>query len=118
MKRWASSVSDISSENRATGLPYSTAAFSATLITNADFPIEGLAASTIRLPGWRPPVSSSRSLKPVGVPVIARDQLELVQLVVEDGLDRAELAGAVVVGDLEELGLGLLEQLLRRAGEG
>src|SRR3954464_2736892 len=42
------------------------------LITNADFPILGRAAKTIRLPGWKPPVSSSRSLKPVGVPVIER----------------------------------------------
>ena len=28
----------------------------------------GLAASTIRLPGWKPPVISSRSWKPDGVP--------------------------------------------------
>ena len=71
MKRCASSVSDISSENSATGLPWSTAAFSAMFVTNALLPMLGRAAITIRLPGWRPPVSSSMSVKPVGVPVIA-----------------------------------------------
>ena len=37
--------------------------------------------------------------------------LELVELVVQDVLDRADLAGAVLVGDLEQARLGLLEQL-------
>ncbi len=41
------------------------------LVTSADLPIDGRAASTIRLPGWKPPVRSSRSLKPDGVPVSA-----------------------------------------------
>src|SRR5215207_7857794 len=35
------------------------------------FPIDGRAARTIRLPGWKPPVMLSRSSKPEGVPVIA-----------------------------------------------
>ena len=35
MKRWASSVSDISSENRATGSSYFSAAFSAMFVTRA-----------------------------------------------------------------------------------
>ena len=48
MKRWASSVSDISSENRATGFPSLTATFSAMFVTSALFPIDGRAASTIR----------------------------------------------------------------------
>ncbi len=69
MKRCASSVSDISSENSATGRSWSIAAFSAMFVTSADLPIEGRAASTIRLPGWKPPVRSSMSLKPDGVPV-------------------------------------------------
>ncbi len=43
---------------------------------------------------------------------LARDQLELVELVVEDVLDRAQLAGAVLVGDPEERALRLLEQLV------
>ncbi len=51
MKRWASSPSDISSENSATAWPWSTAAFSAMLVARAHLPIAGLAASTIRLPG-------------------------------------------------------------------
>ena len=69
MKRWASSVSDISSEKSATGTPWSMAAFSAMFVASVDLPIEGRAASTIRLPGWKPPVSASRSGKPEGVPV-------------------------------------------------
>ena len=69
MKRCASSVSDISSENRATGLPWSIAAFSAMLVASVLLPIEGRAASTIRLPGWKPPVRSSMSANPEGVPV-------------------------------------------------
>ena len=68
MNRWASSDSDISSENSATGRPASDA-FSAMLATSADLPIDGRAASTTRLPGWKPPVFSSRSLNPDGVPV-------------------------------------------------
>ena len=50
MKRWASSISDISSENSATALSAFTATFSAMLQTIADFPIAGLPAITIRLP--------------------------------------------------------------------
>ena len=48
---------------------WSIAAFSAMLVASVLLPIEGRAASTIRLPGWKPPVSSSRSVKLVGVPV-------------------------------------------------
>ena len=36
---------------------------------SADFPIDGRAAMMIRLPGWKPDVSLSSSLKPVGMPV-------------------------------------------------
>ena len=72
MKRWASSDSLISRENRATGRGRSgcSATFSAMLVTNADLPIEGRAAMMIMLPGWKPPVISSSSEKPDGVPVI------------------------------------------------
>ena len=38
-------------------------------VASVDLPIDGRAASTIRLPGWKPPVSWSRSVKPDGVPV-------------------------------------------------
>ena len=71
MKRCASSDSDISSENRATALLDSSAAFSAKFAISADFPIDGRAARMIRLPGWKPPVIVSRSSKPDAVPVIA-----------------------------------------------
>ena len=36
---------------------------------SADFPIDGRAATMIRLPGWKPDVSRSSSRKPDGVPV-------------------------------------------------
>ena len=41
MKRWASSDSDISSENSATAFLCSSAAFSQKLAISADFPIDG-----------------------------------------------------------------------------
>ena len=106
MKRWASSASDISSEKKATGFPCLEATFSAMLQTSADLPSEGRAAITIRLPGWKPPSFASRSRKPEGVPVIVsvalRQLLEAVDLVVEDLGDLAEVAGALLVGDLEQ----------------
>jgi hypothetical protein len=51
MKRWASSTSDISSEKKATGWLCFIVTFSAMLATRALFPIAGLAATMIRLPG-------------------------------------------------------------------
>ena len=48
-KRCASSVTDISSENSATGRLLLSATFSAMFVTSALLPIEGRAASTIRL---------------------------------------------------------------------
>ena len=51
MNRCASSVSDISSEKKATGRFVFQATFSAMLQTRLDLPIAGRAASTIRLPG-------------------------------------------------------------------
>ena len=48
---------------------------------------------------------------------LARDLLELRELVVEDGLDRADIARAIVVRDLVERGLRALEQLVGLAGE-
>ena len=117
-KRWASSASAISRQNSATGLPCSTAAFSAMLQTSALLPIAGRAAMMIRLPGWKPPVISSRSLKPEGVPVSEvpsqREPVQLVELLVQHLLDRAEVLVAVVAGDLEHRLLGLLDELARR----
>ena len=51
MKRRASSVSDISRLNRATGFEWLIAAFSAMFVTRQLLPIDGRAAITIRLPG-------------------------------------------------------------------
>ena len=47
--------------------------------------------------------------------VAARELLELVDLLVEDGLDRPHLGHAAVVADLEEDRLGALDQLARLA---
>ena len=44
--------------------------------------------------------------------------LELVDLLVEDRLDRAHLGAAAVVTDLEQLRLGPLDQLARLAAVG
>ena len=83
-----------------------------------DLPIDGRAAMMIRLPGWKPPVISSRSLKPDGVPVSdvfeRREPVELVELLVEHLLDCAELLLAVVVGDLEHGLLGPFDEVPRR----
>ena len=49
---------------------------------------------------------------------LARDLLELVELVVEDRLDRAHLAGVLVVGDLVHRLLGLLDQVAGLALDG
>ena len=121
-KRCASSASDISSENSATGLPCSIAAFSAMFVTSADLPIEGRAAMMIRLPGWKPPVISSRSLKPDGVPVSAVCSRErrwsLSSSSCSTSSIDAEVLLAVVVGDLEDVALGPLDQLARRAPRG
>ena len=116
MKRCASSVSDISSENSATGLPCLTATFSAMLATSALLPIDGRAASTIRFDFWKPPVMSSMSRKPDGRAghrrAVARELLERVEVLVQDLLDRAEVARDVGVGDVEQPALGVLHRML------
>ena len=84
--------------------------------------MDGLAARMIRLPGWKPPVISSRSGKPDGVPVMVLPASpsggELLDLVVEDVGDDAEVLAAVVVADLEDRALGVVEQVARVAGVG
>ena len=68
----------------------------AMLSASADFPIDGRAAMMIRLPGWKPDVSLSSSLKPVGRPsrdaglVEVHDPLEAL---LQQPLDVAEVAG-------------------------
>ena len=88
------------------------------LATSADLPIDGRAAITIRLPGWKPPVFSSRSLNPDGVPVSGslghRQAVELVGLLVQDVRDRADLLLAIVVGHLQHRPLGPLDEIARR----
>ena len=91
------------------------AAFSAMLVARVDFPIEGRAASTIRLPGWKPPVRSSRSEKPEGVPVRPTSLRESSSSLSISSWRTASIArislDAGVVADLEERLLGALDQL-------
>ena len=62
---------------------------------------------------------SSSFLKPDGVPghlrLAARQLVELVELDAEDRLERAEVAGLLGAGDVEEQHLGLLDEILRLA---
>ena len=69
ISRCVTSDFDISSVKSATGFSSRTARFAAMHSAEADFPIEGRAATMIRLPGWKPDVSLSRSRKPDGMPV-------------------------------------------------
>ena len=123
MKRWASSVSDISSENRATGLPYLTAAFSAMLVTSADLPIDGRAAMHDQVAGLEAAGELVEVLEArTGVPVTSRPSreisLEPVELLVQDVVDRPQVARVLVVSDLEQRRLRLLHELGGIAREG
>ena len=69
--RCVTSDFDISSVNSATGVCVRTPRFAAMQSPSADFPIEGRAARITRLPGWKPEVRRSSSLKPAGTPVIS-----------------------------------------------
>ena len=73
--RCVTSLFDISSVKSATGISWRTARFCAMQSASADFPIDGRAARMIRLPGWKPDVSLSSSLKPVGMPGDVRARL-------------------------------------------
>ena len=69
ISRCVTSDFDISSVNSATGICVRTPRFAAMPSPSADFPMLGRAATMIRLPGWKPPVSRSMSRKPDGTPV-------------------------------------------------
>ena len=64
------------------------------LSTNAVFPIDGRAATMIRSDGWKPDVSSSRSVKPLATPVIgfaaALQRLDALHRRPEELLDARE----------------------------
>ena len=117
MKRCASSASDISSENSATGRgsSLSSATFSAMFVTSADLPIDGRAAMMIRLPGWKPPVIASRSAKPearAGQRAALGARARASCRSRRAGCRRpAELLLAVVVRDLEDRPLGALDDV-------
>ena len=67
--RWVSSSPLISRLNTATVWSSVSATLSAMQSARAVLPIEGRAATTMMLPDRNPPVSLSRSSKPVGRPV-------------------------------------------------
>ena len=61
---------DISREKTPTVRPWRSAACAATLSASAVFPIDGRAARMTRSDGCSPAVHSSKSMKPVAIPVI------------------------------------------------
>ena len=69
MSRCVTSIFDISSVNSATGMFWRTARLAAMQSPNADLPMLGRAATTIRFPGWKPEVSLSSSRYPEAMPV-------------------------------------------------
>ena len=119
MKRCASSVSDISSENSATGRA----------VLDGDVLGDVRDQRALAHRGPRRQHDQVARLEAAGDVVevlearrragqrraVARELLELVDLLVEDVLDRAEVARALVVRDLEERALGVLDQLARLA---
>ena len=73
---------------------------------SADFPIDGRAAMMIRFPGWKPDVSLSSSLKPVGHArhvgaglVQVHDPLEAL---LQQPFDVAEVARDPLLGEVED----------------
>ena len=119
MKRWASSASDISRLNSATGRgrSLSSATFSAMFVTSADLPIDGRAAMMIEVAGLEAAgdlVEVREARRRAGERLaLGRELLPLVDLVVQDVADLAEVLLAVVVGDLEHRALGPLDELAR-----
>ena len=71
---------------------------------------------TIIWPGCRPLVSASRSVNPVGTPVISPDRpdgdLDLVDGGLDDVADGVVVLAAALVGDRVDLGLGGVDDVL------
>ena len=120
MSRCVTSDFDISSVNSATGTWARTARFAAMHSPSADFPMLGRAATMIRLPGWKPPVSRSISRKPDGTPVrsspasysaVIRSKLSLRSASMWLNSDETRLCESSKI-DL----LGLVDELGRLAG--
>ena len=77
------------------------------------FPIDGRAAMMIRSEGWSPDVISSRSVKPVGTPVISSFRACSFSMVSRLDLrevpQRDEAVAHLVIGNGEDRVLGLIE---------
>src|SRR5690606_39327928 len=69
IKRLTNCTDDISRENTATALLWSTAALRATDKTNAVLPIAGRAAIITKSEGCQPEVILSNAVRPEGIPV-------------------------------------------------
>ena len=69
IRRWISSLFDISSEKNAIGSPASRAAATAMFSANDVLPMPGRAATMMKFPGWNPVVIASMSAKPDVSPV-------------------------------------------------
>ena len=82
-------------------------------------PIDGRAATMIRLPGWKPDVSLSSSRKPDGdagdVDAGLVERGDPLEALLQQLLDVAELALDASLREVEEQLLGLVEQVGRLA---
>ena len=82
---------------------------------SADFPIDGRAATMIRLPGWNPDVSRSRSRKPDGVPVMSLPASYSLVIVSNESfssvVDVLELGRDALLREVEHDLLGAVDEL-------
>ena len=108
----------ISSEKTATGTFFSIAAYCAMLSTSAVFPIDGRAATMTRSAGWKPDVSSSRSVKPLGDAgdrlAAALQRLDALHRRPHQLLHAREALQPALLAHLEDSLLRVVEQLLGR----
>ena len=118
--RCVTSLFDISSVKSATGTSCRTARFCAMFSASADFPIEGRAAMMIRLPGWKPEVSLSSSLKPVGQPVTSAPASYRCMIRSKLSFSRPSMwvksLGDALLGEVEDDLLGAVDEVGRLAG--
>ena len=114
--RWVSSTWPISSENTNTGRPLCLATWVAIPRPIAVFPIEGRAPTMFSVDGCRPDSSSSRSLKPVAMPVIVSPRAKFSSMrstasFISSPMSRYAVDDAAV-GDAEHPALGVVEGIV------
>ena len=113
--RCVTSLFDISSVKSATGTSWRTARFCAMQSASADFPIDGRAATMIRLPGLEARgelvelLEAGRDARHVGAGLVeVHDPLEAL---LQQPLDVAEVARDALLGELEDDLLGPVDEV-------